>query len=45
MLQFFTMHKLQQNILPRIEYVGQNFAHPFYLSLHGAFGFLLVLGG
>ena len=22
-----------------------NFAHPFYLNLHGAFGFLLVLGG
>ena len=39
------MHRLQQNILLQIEWVGRDFAYPCYLSLHGVFGFLLVLGG
>ena len=33
----------KQSILNWI--IWSKFAHPFYLNLHGAFGFLLVLGG
>ena len=39
------MHKLQQKHSTSNWIRRPKFAHPFYLSLHGAFGLFLVLGG